>query len=92
MRVILVIPDAKILMVRASVGLGAPQVVCCKPTPLQVQLYNHFIGSKAVQKAMREAEEADASGGGGGGGSGRGGGGQVRVLVAIGCGEHHTLG
>lgn len=39
-------------------------VVCCKPTPLQVQLYNHFLKSKSVKQAMRESgEEGNKMGG-----------------------------
>ena len=42
------------------------QIVCCKPTPLQVQLYNHFLNSKSVKKAMRESENSESGGGAGG--------------------------
>ena len=35
------------------------QVVCCKPTPLQVQLYNHFLNSKAVKKVMQESDAGE---------------------------------
>ena len=49
------------------------EVVCCKPTPLQVQLYNHFIQSKAVKKAIIAAGEADAAAATGGAGPGAGG-------------------
>eukprot|EP00041_Stephanoeca_diplocostata_P032469 m.1040513 g.1040513 ORF g.1040513 m.1040513 type:complete len:497 (+) comp24155_c0_seq12:1297-2787(+) len=36
------------------------EVVCCKPTPLQVQLYNHFLKSKEVTKALRESDDQKA--------------------------------
>ena len=40
-------------------------VVCCKPTPLQVQLYNHFLKSKSVKQAMRESgDQSDGKMGG----------------------------
>lgn len=39
------------------------QVVCCRPTPLQVDLYRLFIGSKATKHLI--------TGGGAGGGAGK---------------------
>eukprot|EP00040_Diaphanoeca_grandis_P034440 m.213572 g.213572 ORF g.213572 m.213572 type:complete len:984 (-) comp33153_c0_seq2:157-3108(-) len=40
------------------------EVVCCKPTPLQVQLYNHFVKSKAVKSAIIAQETDENSKGG----------------------------
>lgn len=55
------------------------EVVCCKPTPLQVALYNHFLKSKAVKKAILEAQLAADEGGGAASGAGGPGGGGMQV-------------
>eukprot|EP00039_Didymoeca_costata_P006492 m.90727 g.90727 ORF g.90727 m.90727 type:complete len:893 (-) comp13278_c0_seq5:46-2724(-) len=39
------------------------EVVCCKPTPLQVELYKHFLKSKQVSKAIDTAEAGGNLGG-----------------------------
>ncbi len=31
------------------------EVVCCRPSPLQIDLYNHFLASNAAQRVLNAA-------------------------------------
>ena len=42
------------------------QVVCCRPSLLQIQLYQHFLASKSVRKLTSGDDEGSSRGGGGG--------------------------
>lgn len=41
------------------------QVVCCRPSQLQIQLYQHFLASKSVRKLTSGDDEGGSRGGGG---------------------------
>ena len=42
------------------------QIVCCRPSALQVQLYQHFLASKSVRRLTSGEDEGGSSRGGGG--------------------------
>jgi superfamily II DNA or RNA helicase len=45
------------------------QVVCCRPSALQVQLYQHFLASKSVRRlTSMDSDDGEGRRGGGGGG------------------------